>query len=380
MENQILAVLGSDEAEVKQQALNLAKVHAPADGDEFAIDTIDGAAENVEEAERALIQTCETLQTLPFFGGKLVWLKNANMFADSVIGRSERILEVADHLMGLLQQGLPDGVTFLLSATDIDKRRGFYKKLTKLTKPRVFDKIDTGRAGWQKQVRGVVNDYARRHNFQFAPDALEEFVELVGGNKHQIYAELEKLDLYRGTNRQIHLEDVHALVPRSQAGIIWQLSTMITQRDTRGAVRMANDLLEQGENPLGILYAAVIPTVRNMLLVRDLMDRYNIRPPQYAGQFKGVLDRLGAEATGHLPRKKDGTVNVFGLGSAAPGAAHYTTAELRVALEECLRTVRAFVSTSIEPGVLISTLIVKIVAPKPGTAGAESRQARRAAG
>src|SRR5215212_7997731 len=85
----VFAVVGSDESEVKRTAAALAEQLAPPGLGEFGTETIDGCADNVDQAVTRLRGTVEALQTLPFMGGKkLVWLKNANCLADTPIGKS----------------------------------------------------------------------------------------------------------------------------------------------------------------------------------------------------------------------------------------------------------------------------------------------------
>ena len=60
----------------------------PPDAGDFGLEVIDGCGDNSEQSAARIRSAIEALQTLPFFGGKLVWLKNANCLGDSVIGRS----------------------------------------------------------------------------------------------------------------------------------------------------------------------------------------------------------------------------------------------------------------------------------------------------
>src|SRR5204862_7600976 len=92
-ESKIHAVVGSDESEVKRVAAELAAKLTPPAAGEFGLEIIDACADNVEQAVAKIRLAMEALQTLPFFGGsKLVWFKNANCLADSVIGRSATVL------------------------------------------------------------------------------------------------------------------------------------------------------------------------------------------------------------------------------------------------------------------------------------------------
>ncbi len=362
-QSNLIFVTGTDDSEVKRQAKALAVEHAPSDGDEFATETIDGAADTVEDAENALLQVIESLNTLPFFGSKLVWLKSANMFSDSVIGRSERILAITEDLLELIKPGLPDNVTLLISAVNVDKRRRFYGQLKKVVKPLEFDKIDISRDNWEQQITPLVEKAAHEHGFRFSDQALREFVELVGADRHQIASEIEKLDLFRGRTTEISLEDVHRMVPRSRSSIIWQLSTRIIERDTEAAVELAEDLLDQGENPIGLLYAAIIPTVRNLLVVRDLLDRHRL-PAENPKAFSGALYRLPEKETAHLPRTKEGKMSTWQLGKVAPFARRFTVDELKEGFEACLKANLALVSTGLDHRVILSSLIIRLTTPK----------------
>ena len=145
----IRVVAGTDEAEVKRRATELAAVMAGPDAGEFGLDIIDGMADNADQAAGRIHETRQALLTLPFFGGnKLVWLKNANFLADTVLGRSAAVADALEHLLATLAEGLPGGVKFLLSAIEPDKRRTFYKALGKVGEVEVFDKVDSTRGGW----------------------------------------------------------------------------------------------------------------------------------------------------------------------------------------------------------------------------------------
>ena len=137
----IYAVVGSDEAEVKRVAAELAAKLTPPDAGDFGLETIDGAADNADQAAARIRSTVEALQTLPFFGGaKLVWLKNANFLGDDQKARAASVQSALEELAYALNEELADGITFLFSAIDVDKRRSFYKSLAKRAELEVFDR------------------------------------------------------------------------------------------------------------------------------------------------------------------------------------------------------------------------------------------------
>src|SRR6266478_4455549 len=103
----IHAVIGSDEAEVKRVAAELAQKLAPEQAGDFGLEVIDGAADNAEQAAARIRLAIEALQTLPFFGGaKLVWLKNVNFLADTIIGRSAAVQSALEELADVINGNL----------------------------------------------------------------------------------------------------------------------------------------------------------------------------------------------------------------------------------------------------------------------------------
>lgn len=362
----IHAVVGSDEAEIKRVARQLAQQLAP-EGD-FSSDIIDGAAEYADQAAQRIHQTIEGLLTFPFFGGeKLVWLKNATFLADSPTGRAGDVTEALEKLGATLARGIPERTHFLLSAVDVDKRRAFYKALQKIAKVQVCDKLDTSRSGWEEDAVNLARGLADEHALAFDSDALELFALFTGGDRRAMQNEIEKLDLYLGrARRRVSSADVRLLVPLSRAGVIFELGTALAERDLHRSLALLEQLMFQGESAIGILLVTIIPTVRNLLVAKDLITRHKLGRPAQAFSFAKVLERLPPAATAHLPRKKDGTVNSYALGLAACHAHRHDAAELRLALEGCLNANVKLVTSSLDPRTVLTQLIIRIAANKAG--------------
>jgi DNA polymerase-3 subunit delta len=96
----------------------------------------------------------------------------------------------------LIENGLGSDVTFLISATGVDKRRSFYKSLAKRAELQVFDRLDSSRSGWEEEATEIVRSRAQKRKLQFDDDALDLFVLLTGGDTRQIENELEKIDIF----------------------------------------------------------------------------------------------------------------------------------------------------------------------------------------
>src|ERR1700745_3370524 len=101
------AVVGSDEAEVKRVAAELASNLTPPGAGDFGLEIIDGAADNADQAEARVRSAIEALQTLPFFGNtKVVWLKNVNFVGDDQKGRSTSVQSALEELAEVIDGSL----------------------------------------------------------------------------------------------------------------------------------------------------------------------------------------------------------------------------------------------------------------------------------
>ena len=189
------------------------------------------------------------------------------------------------------------------------------------------------------------------------------FTIFTGGDTRAVDNELEKLDLWLGpARREVRREDVETMTARTHESVVFELGSAIQRRDLPCALELVNQLLHQGEGAVGILLASIVPTVRSLLLAKDLIDRHRLPPPANAFRFGDALARLGDEATAHLPRKKDGTVNTFSLRFAAQAAAGHDLARLRAGLAACLETNAALVTgAATDERVALEQLLVKLI-------------------
>jgi len=358
----IYAVVGSDEAEVKRVAAELAAKVTPPEAGDFGLEIIDGVAENADQAAARIRSTIEALQTLPFFGSsKVVWLKSANFLGDTPISRAASVQSALEELSDLIENGLGSDVTFLISATGVDKRRAFYRSLVKRAELQVFDRLDSSRSGWEEEATEIVRGRAKKRKLQFDEDALDLFVLLTGGDTRQIENELDKIDIFLDGEHRVKVDQVRELVPLSRAGVIFELSGALAARDLELALTLVRRLLDQGESAIGILLVAILPTIRNLLLAKDLMEHHRLTRPHSPFQFISAINRLPADATDHLPRKKDGSINAYALGIAAQHAHRFEIKQLIEGMQACLGANLQLVTTQLDHELILTEVVVKLL-------------------
>ena len=350
-------ITGSDESAVKKAAVALAAELAPG-ADAFGLETIDGAVDTVDAATGKIHAASQALLTLPFLGGsKLVWLKSATFLADTVTGRSESVTLALESLCEILKNPLPDGVTFLMSAPEPDKRRSAYKQLTKLCKTSLHDKPVLGFGTGEEEVVSWTAGKAHDRGLKISHPAVEALAARVGLDSGQLDNELDKLETAFGPGHPIEAQDVRDLVPATRESGIFDIGNAISARDLPLALETLSQLLRQGEKGVGILLASIVPTVRNLLLVKDLLARHRIDPPSQPQYFASALNRLKPAEIEHLPRKKDGTLNTYPLGIAAKNSVHYTSAELFRAFQGCAEANLQLVTSQAGDEVVLTRLL-----------------------
>jgi len=360
------AIIGSDDGIVREKALELYQKLTGGVDDGFTHETIDGIADNSDSAFEICSSTIQSLLTIPMFGGeKVVWLRNANFFADSVTGRSQRTEAGVESLRATLERGLPDGVKFLLTAQGVDKRRAFWKFIEKSAEVQVFDRIDTSRDDWQDQVAHLVTRRARELGITFEPDALAFFVLLAGEQSQQIGNELEKLDLYLGPERrEVTEDDVRLLVPLSRAAVVFEIGKAIQTGNPARAIQLIDQQLEADESAIGIMRASIIGVVRNLFMARLILDKFKPAGGNYQA-FAGALNRLPEADRAWLPQKKDGSgVNVFPIFLAVPNATNFELSGLMHVMEATLKADQSLVTTGLDHRLVLHRLIAEIASAR----------------
>lgn len=359
-------IVGSDDGLVREEAMALYNELTGGNDDGFTHETIDGNAENSEAAYQICSSAAQSLMTVPMFGGdKVVWLRNVNFLGDDVTGRSQRTEAGVEILRGILEEGLPEGIRFILSADKIDKRRAFWKFLSKVATVQSHDKIDISRDGWQDQVGQLVEGRAQELGLEFDHDALELFIMLAGEQSKQIANELEKLDLYLGKeSRTVTLDDVRSLVPLSRAAVVFETGKAIQTGNVARAIQLVDEQLAAEESAIGIMRASIINVVRNLYMAKLITEKFRAPTGNYSS-FAGALNKLPSADRAWLPQKKDGSgVNVFPIFLALPNARNFDLDGLQHVMEQTQKADQALVTTGLDHRLVLHRLIAEIAAAR----------------
>ncbi|HET6999451.1 MAG TPA: DNA polymerase III subunit delta [Solirubrobacterales bacterium] len=95
---------------------------------------------------------------------------------------------------------------------------------------------------------------AQRLGFRLEPGAARVLVDRMGASPVRLQHELERLALWAGPGGEVTVADLEAMIADTSEAAVWSLSDALLERDAAGALRIAERLIEQGENVTGLIY------------------------------------------------------------------------------------------------------------------------------
>lgn len=150
-------------------------------------------------------------------------------------------------------ESLPDGLTFLVTATIPDRSKAaFWKTLKKRARTLEWSAPD------ERELPGWLMERAEdAHGFRLAPRAAQALASAVGSDLSLLDAELEKLGSAAG-GEEVGPEDVASLVVRVRAVDRWDWLDRVASREYRSALADLDRLLaEPSESAVGLLIGMV---------------------------------------------------------------------------------------------------------------------------
>ena len=142
-----------------------------------------------------------------------------------------------------------------------------------------------------------IGDRAKQRGGSIEPAATQRLAALIDGDLRRLDSEINKLITYVNVQRAITEKDVNLLVSDASTSSVFDLVDALGKRDGKRAVHELHHLLDQGENPLGLL-AMIVRQYRLLILVKELQAR-SLPPEAMAkelGQHPFVIKKLSEQA------------------------------------------------------------------------------------
>jgi DNA polymerase-3 subunit delta len=199
-----------------------------------------------------LSQVRDTIETLPLMAEKrLVLIKEAQDIKDKDL---ESLFPIIDNPVS--------STVLVLSTKKIDQRKKIYKKceqngcVVKLQRP------------YENQIPSWIQYLAKRNRTAMTPDAIQLLQQLVGTHLIDLDNEIKKLSQYVGDERTINIDDVLHVVSKVRIDSVFDFTNAIGNNDKIRALLSLSNLIENGQNAVGIL-TLVARHLRVLMAVQD---------------------------------------------------------------------------------------------------------------
>lgn len=272
-------------------------------------------------------------------------------------------------LLDLISSPLPSGITLVLTALAVDKKKKLYKAVEKTGHVRELSPVqEKFAAGLQKNYfRKLVEDFLGKHGKTIAPDALNKMYDRSGRDIRRIHSELNKVLTYIGNRNQITARDVEDLFLDFHEPMFFDFLTVLRTADAQKCLPALIDNLKIVTHPLQTL-AAITSEFRKLIVVRELLFtqlRNEWRPNMTYEQFVELMKKLRSNESPITKKSKFDplTMKDYPLYLSLKTAQNYTMEMLGQVMEHILEAEILMKSSrigSVSPNSLMQDLVLKI--------------------
>jgi DNA polymerase-3 subunit delta len=216
-------------------------------------------------ADVDISQVRDEVETLPMMAPRrVILLKEVQDLTDKEWAQLEPLFETP-----------VDSSCFILVGGKIDKRKKFYKHLYEQSVHVEFKKP------FENQIPGWIRHICKAHELSISDEGIQLLHRLVGNQLTEIESEVVKLKDYLGERTDVQLEDVAQCVSKKREENVFDLTEKIAEGDRVQALVQLVQLLDQGQNEIGIV-SLVARHMRILLLVKQGIDQ-NLGGQKLAG-------------------------------------------------------------------------------------------------
>ncbi len=263
----------------------------------------------------------DAIETLPMMARtRMVVLKEAQDLSD----------KDWEHLMPLIENPVESCVLVCI-ASKIDKRK---KQIKRILERGVVVEF---KRPFDNQVPDWIQYIARKQGLQISREGVALLHQIVGSNLTDINGELQKLAQFMGGQRtNVTVEDVNKVVSRLRLDSVFDLTDAIGGNDRARALFCLANLLEQGQNEVGVL-SLISRHVRILSLVND-----------------GIKDGLNGQ---RLSQRAG--ISSFFLKQYIEQTRHWTEQKIEATFQALLNTDRALKSSPVPSYIWLENLIIQ---------------------
>jgi DNA polymerase-3 subunit delta len=140
-----------------------------------------------------------------------------------------------------------DSTCLILVATQVDKRKKFFKSCSK------NGQIIELRKPYDNQVSAWIDYIAYKYQLKISKSAIAILHQMVGNQLMDLNSEIQKIKQYVGQREIVNDEDVLKVVSRLKVDSIFDLTEAIGNKDKITALTVLANLLDQGQNEMATM-------------------------------------------------------------------------------------------------------------------------------
>ena len=229
-------------------------------------DSIDLNFSSFDMEENTINDALFEAASFPFFGDrKVVFVENPFFLT------GQKVKGAPEHNLEELEEYIQNPAEFTILVffapyEKLDRRKKITKSLEKNAQV-----IDVS-SPYPNEVNRYLKEVVKEKGYQFTDGAFQLFTERTDANLTQMMHELDKLFLYHMDSKKITKDSIRQLVPKSLEQNVFELNTLVLNRQVEASIEAYQDLLVQKEEPIKIV-ALLISQFRLLLQVKILQKQ-----------------------------------------------------------------------------------------------------------
>lgn len=271
-------------------------------------------------------------QALPLFGTRRLVLVRG--LADAPVKTVERLRLAIEAARARPGEWPEEGTTVVLIAAGAVRRAPALRVVAEAEQVEVSAPGGPAVASW-------LRDRARAARLDLEPEAAQALIALLGEDLGRLAGELTKAALFTGPERRITEEVVRALSGEGRVRQYWELTQALEAGERATALRVLQNLLEAGEEPLALL-GQLVGYVRDIWRAQAGLDQR-----MTARQVAALLPRRRPE---------------WAVERLMARAAGWQAQGLTRAARRCFETEQRLKSSAGDPRALLTALVADLAA------------------
>lgn len=250
MKDNVYAIIGSDlflvESEVEKMIQKL------------RVDPFNILSYDLDELElQEFLQEITTVSLLS--DRKVIKVKNPWFFYET---REDDLSQ----LIRYFQNPKSDTTLIFMLTKDVDSNTLVSREAKKYIRFEHLEALD------KKDFPNYIKSYLEQFKYHIEEKAIQELLERVNFEFHQLFNELEKLRLFAYDSKKITLQDIKLLVPRNIEDNLFELTSAVIQKNKKKALEVYYDLIVKNIDPI-IIISSLSTRIKDTITTKHLLQK-----------------------------------------------------------------------------------------------------------